>query len=105
VNQEKSLDHFHDSELGDVYDLYNACNGAMSGVRLDVRKLDQLTPQEREALDVERLREVWEHTVTGCSTCVKIIRTLNTARGMIRRHAAGPPRSEIRSQPADAPDG
>ena len=28
MDQEQGVDQFHDSELGDVYDLYNACNGA-----------------------------------------------------------------------------
>ena len=51
---------YHDSELGDIYDLFNACNGAMSGGLLDVRKLDELTEREREALDLGRLRLVWE---------------------------------------------
>src|SRR5947209_8024306 len=27
----KGTAQYHDSEMGDVYDLYNACNGAMSG--------------------------------------------------------------------------
>jgi len=75
----------------------------MSGGLLDARKLDEMTPQEREVLDVERLREVWGHTATGCTTCAEIIQTLNMARGMMRRHA-GPPCSEPRSLPADAPD-
>ena len=82
--QERRLDYFHHSEAGDVYDLYNACNGAMSGGLLDVRKLDELTPREREALDVERLREVWDHTASGCETCAKIVRTLNDVRGKLR---------------------
>jgi hypothetical protein len=75
---------YHDSELGDVYDLYNACNGAMSGGLLDVSKLDELTAREREALDVVRLRKVWEHTATGCRTCAEIVRTLNIVRGKLR---------------------
>ena len=101
--QERGLDQFHDSELGDIYDLFNACNGTMSGGLLDVRKLDELTPREREALDLGRLRQVWEHTAAGCVTCARIVRTLNTARGMTRRQADDPPRSEPPSSPADAP--
>jgi hypothetical protein len=81
------LSQYHDSELGDIYDLYNACNGIMSGELLDVRKLEELSAKEREVLDVERLREVWEHTSTGCSTCAAIIRTLNIARGRLRGEA------------------
>ena len=103
MDQQRRLNHFHDSELGDVYDLYNACNGAMSGVLLDVRKLDELTARERESLDVARLREVWEHTATGCHTCARIVRTLNAARGATQRCADGPPQSESRPSPPDAP--
>ena len=75
---------YHDSDLGDIYDLYNACNGVMRGGLLDVCKLEELTAQEREVLDVERLREVWEHTATGCPRCAQIVRTLNSARGLLR---------------------
>ena len=81
---------YHDNELGDVYDLYNACNGVMSGELLDVRKLEELTAQEREVLDVERLRKVWEHTATGCSTCAQIVRTLNHLRGKLKGTAPRP---------------
>ncbi|MDQ5839363.1 MAG: hypothetical protein M3379_21515 [Acidobacteriota bacterium] len=103
MDQERGLDHFHDSELGDVYDLYNACNGALRDGLLDVRKLDELTPGERAVLDVARLREVWAHTSTGCGTCQIIIQTLNAARGTMRSHADGSPRSEPRPAPPDAP--
>jgi hypothetical protein len=85
---------FHDNELGDVYDLYNACNGAMVGGLLDVRNLDELSPEEKEALDVKRLREVWDHTATGCATCDNIIRTLNAARGILREEQRGIPGDE-----------
>lgn len=84
MDQEKGSDQFHDNELGDVYDLYNACNGALldDGL-LDIRKLYELSPAQMESLDVARLREVWEHTATGCHRCSNIIRTLNMARRMI----------------------
>ena len=86
--QQADARRFHDSETGDVYDLYNACNGEMAGALLDVRKLDELSAEEKEALDVRRLREVWEHTASGCPTCDHIIRTLNAARGLLREESA-----------------
>lgn len=78
------VEQFHNSKLGDVYDLYNACNGVMLDGLLDVRKLRQLSPEEREVLDVRRLKEVWEHTATGCATCARIVRSLNEARSALR---------------------
>ena len=73
---------FHDSELGDVYDLYNACNGVIreDGL-LDVRKLKELSAEEKAVLNVSRLKEVWEHTATThCPICARIVRTLNEVR-------------------------
>ena len=104
MDQARGLNHFHDSELGDVYDLYNACNGAMRGGLLDKRRLDELTASEREALDVKRLREVWEHTATGCLTCAEIVYTLNAARGMIRNNMGGLPLIDPRPSTPDAHD-
>jgi hypothetical protein len=89
---------FHDSDLGDVYDLYNACNGAMVGNLLDVRKLDELSPKEKKALNVKRLKEVWDHTATGCATCANIIRTLNAARGILKEKRRRAPRNEPKSE-------
>ncbi len=81
LDRKPNADQFHDSELGDVYDLYNACNGALDDAGLlDVRKLKELSPQEAEAFDVKRLEEVWEHS-SGCFTCKEIVRILNEARG------------------------
>jgi hypothetical protein len=91
LDQRGDISQFHESDLGDVYDLYNACNGMMLGGLLDVRKLDELSPEEMEALDVERLREVWAHTAAGCITCAGIIRTLNAARGILREERIGAP--------------
>lgn len=72
---------FHDSESEDIYDLYNACNGAVrEDGFLDVGKLDELSPEEREVLNVKRLRDIWRHTFSGCPTCAGIIRTLNSIR-------------------------
>jgi hypothetical protein len=87
VRREEPTDQFHDSELGDVYDLYNACNGAMVGDLLDVRKLDELSPGEKKALNVKRLKEVWTHTASGCRKCKHIVATLNLSRGMMRATA------------------
>jgi hypothetical protein len=77
-------EQFHDSELGDIYDLYNACNGVMRGNVLDVRKLKELSAEELEVLDVKRLEEVWHHTDRGCVICARIVRTLNEARSALR---------------------
>ncbi len=73
-------DEFHDSELGDIFTLYNACNGVVLDGLLDVRKLDELSDEELEVLNVTRLREIWLHTVSGCRTCAGIIRRLNAVR-------------------------
>jgi hypothetical protein len=82
VEQEKDSDEFHDSE-SDVYDLFNACNGAMRDGFLDVNKLNELSPEEAEALNVPRLKEIWRHTKSGCPQCKDIIRTLNLVRGSL----------------------
>ncbi len=91
VSQEKEESaQFHDSDSSeDVYDLFNACNGIVINGLLDVTKLDELSPEEAEALDVQRLREVWAHTATGCARCAVIIKTLNLVRGKLREAAAG----------------
>ena len=98
--QEKGTDQFHDSESEDIYDLYNACNGALDGDLLDVRKLDELSREESEALDVARLREIWEHTKSGCAKCKAIITTLNAARGLLLRES-DEERSPEQSQAVD----
>ena len=88
VEQEKGADPFHDSESEeDVYDLYNACNGVRHNGRLDIRKLDEYSPEEAEAINVPRLREIWDHTASGCSECERIIRTLDLIRGTLRENA------------------
>ncbi|HWS90239.1 MAG TPA: hypothetical protein VN282_24935 [Pyrinomonadaceae bacterium] len=96
MKRKKENDPFHDSELGDVYDLYNACNGVvLAGGRLDVSKLDELSREEAEALDLPRLREVWEHTA-GCATCEEIIRTLNLTRRLLRDECRTLPEAEVK---------
>lgn len=82
MGREETTDQFHNNELGDVYDLYNACNGVMFGELLDVRRLDELSEDEREVLDVPRLREIWLHTASGCAKCRHIVATLNLSRRM-----------------------
>ena len=88
MNQEKGNDPFHNSERGDVYDLYNACNGVLHDGLLDIRKLDELSAEEVEYLDLPRLRKVWQHTASGCIQCKTIINTLNSARQSLRMNAA-----------------
>ena len=75
---------FHDSESEDIYDLYNACNGAVrEDGFLDDSKLDELGQEEKEMLNVNRLREIWRHTISGCTTCAGIVRTLNSVRQIV----------------------
>lgn len=83
---------FHESESGDVedvtdvFDLYNACNGEVVDNVLNVQKLDELSEEEREVLDVPRLKQLAAHIVSGCAHCQSIVVTLNRARvelGMI----------------------
>lgn len=75
---------FHDSESGDIYDLYNACNGEIRGDGfLDISKLNELDDDEREIFSVNRLREIWRHTISGCATCAGIVRTLNSIRSIV----------------------
>ena len=88
VNQEKGGDEFHDGRSDDLYDLYNACNGVLCDGVLDIRKLDELSPDEAEFLDIPRLREIWEHISSGCLQCQAIIKTLNSARESLRKRAA-----------------
>ena len=87
MKRAEETDGFHNSERGDVYDLYNACNGAMLDDLLDVRKLDNLSLEEKRALNVPRLKAVWAHTASGCLTCKNIVKTLNLCRGTLRAGA------------------
>ena len=82
-------DQFHDSATEDLYDLYNACNGVMHEGLLDVRKLDELSAEEIEVLDIDRLREVWHHMASGsgCDRCKAIVNTLNSVREQRRKQA------------------
>jgi hypothetical protein len=96
MNKETGASNYHNSEAGDVYDLYNACNGVMRDGLLDVRKLDELSSEETEVFDVERLREVWTHAI-GCTDCKKIIQTLNSARRLSREDTDEPAPEPLRS--------
>lgn len=87
---------FHDSEL-DIYDLFNVCNGIVREGFLDVKQLDNYTAAEAKELNIDRLREIWKHTKTGCPDCRKVVEALQQLRRTVG-HVA----DEIRSQ--DGPD-
>ena len=89
MDQEKSDDQFHDSATEDLYDLYNACNGVIHESLLDISKLDELSAEEIEVLDIDRLREVWHHMASGsgCDRCKAIVNTLNSVREQMRKQA------------------
>lgn len=75
---------FHDSESDDdIYDLYNACNGVVHNGVLDIGKLDELSDEEREVLDVPKLKRLGDHVVSGCHKCKEIIDNLNLARRLL----------------------
>ncbi len=76
---------YHDGEFEALYDLYNACNGAMHNGLLDIRELDDLSAEEAEFLDVQKLRELGEHVTSGCGQCQAIITALNEARETLRK--------------------
>lgn len=79
MNTELATAEFHDSEAGDIYALYNACDGAIVDGLLDVRKLEEYSPEDAQALNVTRLREVWEHA-SVCPVCEGIIHALSRLR-------------------------
>lgn len=74
---------FHNSEGGDIFDLYNACDGQLRNGLLDIRQLDEFSQEERAELNVSRLREIWSHTASGCSQCQEIVQNLNSVRGIL----------------------
>jgi len=88
-------DSFHESE-SDIYDLYNACNGIVreDGL-LDIRELNDFTPEEAVALNVARLKEIWTHTATGCSRCAQIVKILNSIRGTLKADIKDPSNDQI----------
>ena len=87
----KGNDQFHDSEaedvgdVGDLYDLFNACNGEVLGGVLNLRKLEDLSKEECEVLDVARLKKLGAHVISGCPRCRAIIDKLNYVRAALRR--------------------
>lgn len=85
MSQDCTDDEFHDSESEDIFDLYNACNGILRNDLLDIRKLDELSPEELEAFNVPRLREIWSHTASGCTHCASIVQALNKIRGSLNK--------------------
>jgi hypothetical protein len=87
VKQEQETNEFHNSAGEDIYTLYLICDGDMYEGWLDISKLDELSPQEAEGLNMARLREIWEHTRSGCAECRRIIRTLHLVREMLKEDA------------------
>lgn len=85
---ETSLDEFHNGEAGDIYDLYNACNGVLYNGKLDIRKLDEYSAEDAAEINVPRLKEVWAHMASGCQHCESIINTLNQLRGVAKSACA-----------------
>ena len=81
MRAETTLDEFHDNEAGDIFDLYNACNGVFRGNLLDERMLDDYSAEEAAEINVARLKEVWTHHATGCHHCQTVIDALNQLRG------------------------
>jgi len=81
--QRDTDDEFHDSDI-DIFALFNACDGIICDGFLDVSELDKYSPADAEALNVPRLREIWEHTTTGCPKCREIIEALQDVRGAVR---------------------
>ncbi len=81
--EQTKTNQFHDSEDGDIFDLYNACDGQLQNGLLDIRQLDEFSDAERAELNMTRLRETWIHTASGCSQCEEIVQILNSARGML----------------------
>jgi hypothetical protein len=76
----EGTDSFHNSESEDIYDLYNAVNGIVRDGLLDINELQKLSQQESAALNVPKLKEIWQHTANGCARCANIIEILNLAR-------------------------
>lgn len=94
---ENDTTHFHDSESGDIYDLFNACNGIVRDGFLDVEQLDYYTEDEAKELNIIRLREIWKHTKTGCLHCRDVVAALGKLRNKV-----GDIADDIRSN--DGPD-
>lgn len=77
----EGTDSFHNNdESEDIYDLYNAVNGIVRDGLLDINELSKLSQQESAALNVPKLKEIWQHTASGCARCANIIEILNLAR-------------------------
>ena len=88
IKDTSNVAQFHNSESEDIYDLYNACNGSVcEDGFLDISKLDELSSEEREILNVKRLREIWQHTTSNCAVCAGIVRTLNSVRRIVDEEA------------------
>lgn len=82
----ESDEEFHDGESSeDIFDLFNATNGILrqDGL-LDISQLGAYDEREAEELNVPRLREIWEHTASGCARCAKIVSLLGAIRVSLR---------------------
>ena len=83
MSEQTETTQFHDCEDGDIFDLFNACDGQLENGLLDIRQLDEFSEEERTQLNVTRLRAIWLHTASGCSQCEEIVRILNSIRGLL----------------------
>jgi hypothetical protein len=83
VTEQTETTQFHDCEDGDIFDLYNACDGQLENGLLDIRQLDEFSEEERAQLNVTKLTEIWIHTASGCSQCGGIVQILNSVRGAL----------------------
>jgi hypothetical protein len=68
---------YHDNESTNVIDLFNAVHGAFQNGQLDVNRLDTLSEEEKQDLDIQRLKDIWSHVKAGCSRCQTIITELS----------------------------
>jgi len=80
LKTEPNTDEFHESDAGDIYDLFNACDGVLRDGLLDVSKLEEYSPKDAAELNVPRLREVWTHVASGCDHCQDVVSALRTLR-------------------------
>ena len=76
---------FHDCESEDIYDLFNACNGALRDGLPDLSMLDSYSAEERRVLNTGRLKRIWAHMAGGCSHCSQIVAALTQLRTILRQ--------------------
>jgi hypothetical protein len=84
------MDNFHEDEFDAVFDLFNACNGEFdSSGMLKKSKLQELTVEEKNILDVPRLTRLWHHIKDGCPECWSVIATISDARRAMAASSTG----------------